>query len=208
MSNIFTLSKIEDIDTHQKINLDDLFEKKKQHDLDEVRLFNKILNRIHSKIILTSRQKVNEQFLWFVVPQFILGYTKYNQAHCIVYVIDKLKENNLLIKYYHPSLLYIYWGHWCPKYMRDEIKSKLGIQVNEYGVKIEENDEGEYEKMGMNNYNEKIFKKENKKDSYQQQSSKKNNNEKYTNINSYNPTGNLTYNKILREWENDDDNET
>ena len=40
MSNIFTLSKIEDIYTHQKINLDDLFEKKKQHDLDEVRLFN------------------------------------------------------------------------------------------------------------------------------------------------------------------------
>ena len=128
-ANIFSLSKIENGD-QSKINLDDLFEKKKQHDIDELKLFNKILNQIHTKIKLTSRQKINEQYLWFVVPQFILGYTKYKQAPCIVYLIDKLKTNNFLVNYYHPSLLYIFWGHWYPKYIRDEIKTKTGILFN------------------------------------------------------------------------------
>jgi hypothetical protein len=219
-ANIFTLSKIENGDNYNnnnnlKINLDDLFEKKKQHDIDELKLFNKLLNQIHTKIKLTSRQKINEQYLWFVVPQFILGYTKYKQAPCIVYLIDKLKTNNFLVNYYHPSLLYIFWGHWYPKYIRDEIKTKTGIQVNEYGEKIDEEDDVGENKVGYNpyeknkekrqeNYNEILLNQNHKQDS-KSSTSKKNEPNKYTNINSYNPTGNLTYNKILSMTQDDQD---
>ena len=34
---------------------------------------NKILNRIHVRIRTTSRQKMNEQFCWYLVPEMIIG---------------------------------------------------------------------------------------------------------------------------------------
>ena len=66
MANIFTLENIEDFS--EKLNIDELYEKKRQHDLNKLSLFNKILNRIHVRIRTTSRQRLDEQFCWFVVP--------------------------------------------------------------------------------------------------------------------------------------------
>ena len=66
MANIFTLENINDF--AEKINIDDLYEKKRQHDLNKLELFNKILNRVHVKIKTTARQRIDEQFCWFVVP--------------------------------------------------------------------------------------------------------------------------------------------
>ena len=54
MSNIFTLENIEDFT--EKINIDELYEKKRQQDLNKLSLFNKLLNRIHVKIKTISRQ--------------------------------------------------------------------------------------------------------------------------------------------------------
>ena len=45
-----------------KINLDELFEKKKTHDLQVTNYYKTVLNRIHNKIKLTSRQNISEQF--------------------------------------------------------------------------------------------------------------------------------------------------
>jgi hypothetical protein len=94
MANIFTLENIEDFS--EKLNIDDLYEKKRQYDLNKLALFNKILNRIHVRIKTTSRQKTDEQFCWFVVPEVIIGVPKYDQALCIAYLIDKLKVNHII----------------------------------------------------------------------------------------------------------------
>ena len=48
MANIFTLENIADFS--EKLNIDDLYEKKRHHDLSQLSLFNKILNRIHVRI--------------------------------------------------------------------------------------------------------------------------------------------------------------
>ena len=63
MANIFTLENIEDFS--EKISIDELYEKKRQYDLNQMHLFNKLLNRIHVRIKTTSRQKIDEQFSWF-----------------------------------------------------------------------------------------------------------------------------------------------
>ena len=42
MADIFTLDNVQDFS--EKINLDELYEKKKQHDLNRLELYNKILN--------------------------------------------------------------------------------------------------------------------------------------------------------------------
>ena len=52
----------EDVENVRKINLDELYDKKKEKDLQKMQIFNRILNRIHEKIKTTSRQKLNNSF--------------------------------------------------------------------------------------------------------------------------------------------------
>ena len=145
MSNIFTLENVQDFS--EKISIDDLYEKKRQYDLNKLALFNKILNRIHVKIKTTSRQKMDEQFCWFVVPEMIIGVPRYDQGACIAYIIDKLKENGFNVRYIHPNTLFISWLHWVPSYVRTELKKKTGIVINEYGEKVGQEDENNGETM-------------------------------------------------------------
>ena len=138
MANIFTLENVSDFS--EKLNIDDLYEKKKQYDLNKLALYNKILNRIHVRIKTTARQKIDEQFCWFLVPEVMIGVPKYDNGSCIAYLLDKLKENGFNVRYIHPNTLLIAWNHWVPSYVRTELKKKTGIVVDEYGNKQEEED--------------------------------------------------------------------
>ena len=129
--NIFTLS--DDNNISDKINLDDLYEKKRELDEGKLQIYNKILNRIHAKIKTTSRQQTNEQFCWYIIPEMMIGITKYNVAECTGYIIEKLKDNGFLIRYTHPNLVFISWKHWIPGYVRQEFKKKTGVAIDGYG---------------------------------------------------------------------------
>ena len=192
MSNIFTLDNIEDFS--EKINIDDLYEKKRQHDLTKLALFNKMLNSVHKRIKLTSRQKIDNQVCWYLVPETILGVPKYDQGACIAYLMDKLKTNGFNVRYIHPNLLFISWLHWVPAYVRTEIKKKTGIELNEYGQKIEEKDEDGNVKMIADvpsDPNDYLLKQN---DPNQKNKSQK---KEYTPIKSYKPSGNLVYDDDL-----------
>ena len=192
MANIFTLENIDDFS--EKLNIDDLYEKKRQYDLNKLALFNKILNRIHVRIKTTSRQKTDEQFCWFVVPEVIIGVPKYDQALCIAYLIDKLKDNQFNVRYIHPNTLFISWIHWVPSYVRGELKKKTGIIINEFGLRVDETDNN------TNNQNKLILDPVNPNDFMLNIKNQDNLNEKgkppkkdYTPIASYKPSGNLVY---------------
>jgi hypothetical protein len=184
MANIFTLENIEDFS--EKLNIDELYERKRHHDLNKLELFNKILNRIHVRIRLTSRQKIDEQFCWFVVPEVIIGVPKYDQGSCIAYLLERLSNNGFNVKYIHPNTLFISWGHWVPSYVRSELKKKTGIVVNEYGVKIDE------QNNTINN-NSPGLTLLTTKDTAKPVTIKKD----YTPIKSYKPSGNLVYDDEL-----------
>jgi hypothetical protein len=188
MANIFTLENVSDF--AEGINIDDLYEKKRQKDLNQLALFDKLLNRIHVRIKNVSRQKIDEQFSWFLVPETILGVPKYEQASCIAYLMDKLKKSGFSVRYIHPNLLFISWYHWVPSYVRTEIKKKTGVNINEYGQKIEDDakdDLPQYQTQNVPiNPNEILL---NKNDGLKGKPLKKD----YTPINSYRPSGNLLY---------------
>jgi hypothetical protein len=188
MANIFTLENVSDFS--EKLNIDELYEKKRQYDLNKLTLFNKILNRIHVRIKTTSRQKTDEHFCWFLVPEVIIGVPKYDQPGCIAYLMDKLQENKFNVKYVHPNTLFISWIHWVPSYVRTELKKKTGIIINEFGEKIDETNNQDKDKSNSEstNPNNLMF---NTKEPEKQQ--KKN----YTPINSYKPSGNLVYEEEL-----------
>jgi hypothetical protein len=121
----------------EKINLDELYERKKAHDLAKLTLYNKILHTIHTKIKIVSRQKVDAQICWYVVPEFVLGAPRFDQASCISFLMEKLEKNKFCVKYIHPNLLLISWAHWVPTYIRQEFKRKTGLQMDEFGQPIQ-----------------------------------------------------------------------
>ena len=89
----------------------------------------------------TSRQRYNEQYLFFIVPEFVIGVPRYNVTHCTQYIIEKLEKNDFVVKYTHPNMLFISWGHYVPSYKRKEIKNKYGITIDKYGREIQEKDD-------------------------------------------------------------------
>ena len=189
MANIFTLENIEDFS--EKVNIDELYEKKRKQDLNKLDLFNKILNRIHVKIKTTSRQKVDEQACWFLVPETIIGVPRYDQAGCIAYLISKLQTNGFNVRYIHPNLLFISWNHWVPSYVRTEIKKKTGITLNEYCKKVEEEDP-DVKLIEPSNPNDYMLRDQN-----MEQKGGKGPKKEYTPIKSYKPSGNLIYDDEL-----------
>jgi hypothetical protein len=164
-------------DQLQKLNIDELYEKNRLRHEKQISIYNKILNRIHKRITLASRIKYNDKYIWFLVPEFIFGENAYDNGDCIAYCISKLEENGFHIRYIHPNTLFISWENWVPLYVRNEIKRKQGIIVDEKGNVIETK-------------TEEPAQEENKKDA------KKN---KYNSIGNYKPTGSLVYDPELLE---------
>lgn len=182
MDTIFTLN---DLESDTKINLDELYEKKQQQDLNTLEVYNKVLNRIHSKIKHTSRLHSKEQYCWYVIPEVIIGIPKYDHGACVAYIIDKLSDNGFTIKYTHPNLLFISWKHWVPSYVRTEIKKKTGKIIDGYGNEISnQNNKEENTNPDALIYQKKTLNIEN-------------NDEKFKSVNSYKPSGNLIYNKNI-----------
>ena len=139
MDNVFTLEKNGDF--AEKIDIDELFEKKQKHDLQQLELFNKVLNRIHVHIKTHSRQTGADSCCWYVVPEIMLGVPRFDHGQCVAYLVSKLQDNGFQVKYFHPNCLFISWYHWVPSYVRQELKKKTGIEVDSWGRKIEEVDD-------------------------------------------------------------------
>ena len=195
MANIFTLENFDEFS--EKINIDELYEKKRLIDINKLELFKKILNRIHVRIKTTAKQNVNEKFCWFVVPEIIIGVPKYDQAGCIAYIMDTLQTNGFQVRYFHPNTVFISWNHWVPSYIRTEIKKKTGIVINEYGVKVSEKKDGE-DGQELDSNGQELNTNDNDNSSNTNPNMQQiKNSKKYTPINSYKPTGKMVYSEDL-----------
>jgi hypothetical protein len=180
---------------NEKLNMDDLYKQKQQSEEHKLKIYQKILARVHKKIKATSRMRNSDRFAFFVLPEFILGIPRYNMVECTSYIIEKLIDNGFMIKYTHPNLLFISWQHYVPHYQRAQIKKKTGVAVDAYGRVV--NKKNKKEDDNINTLLLKNGSKEEKKGIL-----KKGNNKNYKEISSYKPTGNLIYNtKLLKKIE-------
>jgi hypothetical protein len=174
-------------ETKGKINIDDLYEKQQKKDLKQISIFNKILNRIHNKIRITSRNRNGDKYIWFTVPEYIFGESVYQQADCIAYLVDKLEENKFHIRYMHPNTLFVSWAHIVPSYVRTEIKKKMGIIMDEYGNVVDK-----VEGREDVNLNERLM-------GMQATATPTVEKKTYTPITNYKPTGKFVYDPSLFE---------
>ena len=181
--NIFTLPDEDEVLT-DKLNLDDLFEKKREISETKLGLYNKVLNRIHHKIKLTSRNNFGkDQWCWYLIPEVMIGVARYNVAECIGYIIQKLKNNEFAIRYTNPNLIFISWQHWVPGYVRQEFKKQTGKVIDGFGNYVSNDGDEKQERPKDNNtllLNNKHLTIENKK----QQNEKD-----FNSVKNYKPSG-------------------
>jgi hypothetical protein len=180
-----------DEDFNEKLNMDELYKQKQQTEEHKIKVYQRVLARVHKKIKSTSRMRNSDKFTFFLLPEFILGVPRYNMVECTSYIIEKLIDNGFMIKYTHPNLLFISWQHYVPHYQRAQIKKKTGVSVDAYGrvvnKKNKKEDDGNINSLLLKNGS-----KEEKKGIL-----KKGNNKNYKDISTYKPTGNLIYNTKL-----------
>ena len=184
--------KFDNEDNSVKLNMDELFQKKQTQDLNVLNNYNKILIRVHNKIKYVSKQLINDQCCWYIVPEVMLGIPKYDHRDCTIFIIEKLRENGFVVNYIHPNLLFISWKNWIPTYVRNEIKKKTGNILDEYG-NIISNEKNENPNLDLNINSDKnitknlLFENKNKnKKTYD-----------FNDIKNYKPSGNLIYNNNL-----------
>ena len=119
------------------LNIDELYETKQKIDINRVSLYNKLLSKVHNKIKIASKQRINNQFCYFVMPEILIGFPNYDFNECLIYIVNLLENDGFLTKYIHPNLLLISWNHWIPEYVRNEIKKKTGKVINKFGIEVE-----------------------------------------------------------------------
>jgi hypothetical protein len=184
---------------NHKLNIDDLYERKQRRDLKQISIFNKILGRIHKKIHHTSSKKqVNETHVWFFVPEYIVGEPIYDKGECIGYLVSQLEKNGFHIKYMHPNTLFISWHNWVPSYVRNEVKKKIGIILDEKGNVIgkkEETDESKSNMLTDNPLDNMLLKQQNTVNYKEREKEQK----QYISVKNYKPSGNLVYTSDMFE---------
>ena len=187
------MNSFDDEQFNEKLNLDDLCKKQKITYEHKIKIYQRILARVHKKIKAVSRQRHNNKFCIYLLPEFVLGIPRYDMVNCTSFVIEKLMENGFQVKYTHPNLLFISWQHYIPSHVRADYKKKTGISIDGYGNVIKKkNKDGKPDKSDINSLlltnkpNNIKIKKEEKKTNFK-------------NITNYKPTGNLIYNNQLIE---------
>lgn len=192
----------EDSDNVRKVNIDELYEKNKQRNMKQLSVFNKILNRINTRIKTTSQMKRDEKYIWYQVPPYIFGEPLYDQTDCIAYVVTKLAENGFHVKYINPGTLFISWENWLPTYARQEIRKKTGYILDEKGNVIDRVEQKEKDREDDNNGFLGREVPSNDPRSQDQRTIQLNDNKKkYTPIAQYKPTGSLIYGDALEKLE-------
>lgn len=187
MSNLLLF---DDQEATGKINIDELYEKNMKRNLKQISIFNKILNRVHRRIQLSSRTVRNEKYIWSIVPEYIFGEPTYDQGDCIAFVIGCLTDNGFHVRYIHPNTLFISWENWIPSYMRTEYKKKTGKTINEKGQIIETSKDKDTPQNEQMTPDERLLSNENPNGVKEK---------KYTPINKYKSQGHLVYNPDMFE---------
>lgn len=187
MTSVFILDN--DKESSSKVNIDELYEKRQRRELKQLSIFKKILNRIHKRIEHTAKNKYcKDTHVWFVVPEYLVGEPIYNKGDCIAYIVSELETNGFHVKYVHPNTVFVSWHTWVPSYVRNEVKKKTGVILDEYGNFVERIDlhqqKQELDPLLQNPRIQAVLQPEE-------------NTKKFTSIKDYKPSGNFLYNEDL-----------
>ncbi len=89
------------------VKAEDLINMQKEREKIKFKTFNKVFNTVEKKITIASSS--NYYYVWYEVPQYIIGEPLYNYNECIEYIIKKIISNGFKVNIYEPNVLLISW---------------------------------------------------------------------------------------------------
>ena len=94
------MSKLNILDLHRIANIK--IEKKES-------VYNKVVENSH-KVIKRAAENGRKNCA-YDVPEHLIGYPVYDLNACLSFVINALKKDGFLTKYYFPKVIYISWDY-------------------------------------------------------------------------------------------------
>jgi len=85
----------------------DLINTQKKREDNKYKSYYKIYSIIEKKIVLASSS--NYYYIWYEVPQIILGKLFYNLDECLDYLYNKLIKDGFNVIKHEPNILLITW---------------------------------------------------------------------------------------------------
>ena len=89
------------------VKANDLVKEQQKREKIKIETFKKVYKNIEKKIVLASAG--NFYYVWYEVPEFILGLPTYNLPECIEYIKERLSQNDFGCESYEPDILLIKW---------------------------------------------------------------------------------------------------
>lgn len=71
--------------------------------------FQRVLSICHRRIQAAADGQQLKTFI--VVPEFVVGCPMFNMNECLEFVIDALRKNGFLVRYYFPKIVYVSWDY-------------------------------------------------------------------------------------------------
>lgn len=89
------------------VKAQDLIKSQKKREEIKYKTFLKIYDNIEKKISFASAS--NFYYVWYEVPEFIIGFPLYNLEECKKYVVNKIQENGFTVEEFDVNIILITW---------------------------------------------------------------------------------------------------
>ena len=89
------------------VKAQELINVQKEREKKKFITFEKVYINIEKKIVKASAS--NFYYIWYEIPQYIIGFPLYTYVDCIEYIINKLNKNGFKIEKFEPNVLLISW---------------------------------------------------------------------------------------------------
>lgn len=90
-------------------NINQLHAARNQKEQARNEIFTIVLNKCIEQILETNN-KNNKTYLYFEVPNIIIGFQEYDRLACIHFLIHELSRENYKVEFVEPFYLYIDWS--------------------------------------------------------------------------------------------------
>jgi hypothetical protein len=85
----------------------DIHKKQMEREKNRQFIYNKITKKCFQKIKATSENE--EEYCFFKLPEFIVGYPLFNMTECVMYLINVLREKGFHCRFVQNFVIYISW---------------------------------------------------------------------------------------------------
>ena len=89
------------------VKAEELIKQQKEKKEKKIKTFIKIYENLEKKIVMASTSDYN--YLWYEIPEYLIGQPFYKLPDCKDYLEKKLKENNFETEFYEPNFLLVKW---------------------------------------------------------------------------------------------------